>query len=211
MREIPIFPLPIVLFPGMVQPLHIFEDRYKQMIADIGETGCFGIVWADDGDDAGRVQTTGTLARISRLDPLPDGRCNLICQGVERFEILAWRPGRPYAQAEIRPLGEPDGDTRLHAAIAATFDRYLGLAFSLLDRPIPPFAPPASAAELAYLAAAAMQVDLGEKQRLLMAPTTEARLSLLQSLLAREITRLEALTAMARWQGVRGGPGISPN
>jgi hypothetical protein len=92
MRRLPLFPLPVVLFPGAVIPLHVFEPRYRQMVARCLEFDRrFGLVY-HDGDRLGPWETApgrvGTVARIGEFQVLPDGRSLLLAHGEERFRIV---------------------------------------------------------------------------------------------------------------------------
>lgn len=215
LHDIPIFPLPLVLYPGMLQPLHIFEDRYKQMVADLGGVdGEFGIVLAEPcGDDDEQVHTLGTIARITHLEPLCDGRANLICVGTTRFRIHRWQDGAPYARAHVEFLVESEGDTALAATVNDDLGHYLDALFGLMNMAAPDLPEPESPVALSYLAAAALQVDLCQKQDLLTADTAGERLSLLHALLDGETRRLETAIMQARASGrpFGGGFGISPN
>ena len=107
-KPLPLFPLPLILFPGTLMPLHIFEERYRRMVADLQEgDGEFGILWHDPDEhgpfmnERGRV---GTVARIRRHQPLPDGRSLILVRGVERFSIVQEVQGEtPYYQARVKP------------------------------------------------------------------------------------------------------------
>ena len=97
--ELPLFPLNLVLFPGMRQPLHIFEERYKAMIGDCVEREApFGIVLIKDGREVGDPAEpfqVGTTARINQVQRLEDGRMNILTQGERRFrlvEVIQWVP-----------------------------------------------------------------------------------------------------------------------
>ena len=97
--ELPLFPLNLVLFPGMRQPLHIFEERYKAMIGDcVEQEAPFGIVLIKDGREVGDPAEpfqVGTTARINQVQRLEDGRMNILTQGERRFrlvEVIQWVP-----------------------------------------------------------------------------------------------------------------------
>jgi len=97
--KIPLFPLDVVLFPGATLPLHIFEDRYKEMVGVcIEQQELFGVVFA-------RVEglsVIGCTARIVKvLQRYPDGRLDILCEGVDRFEIEGLDNSRTYLQAEV--------------------------------------------------------------------------------------------------------------
>jgi Lon protease-like protein len=97
--KIPLFPLDVVLFPGAALPLHIFEERYKSMISSCLESKePFGVVRAtSDG-----LAVIGCLASIvTVLQRYSDGRLDILCEGVDRFEIEALDNSRAYLQAEI--------------------------------------------------------------------------------------------------------------
>src|SRR5881227_2092054 len=107
-RELPIFPLPIVLFPGVPQPLHIFEPRYRQLLQDfLAGDRRFGIAYvapdptpgADPVPSPGDV---GCVALIRSNQPLPDGRSNILTVGERRFVLRSWISStHPYRVAEI--------------------------------------------------------------------------------------------------------------
>src|SRR5690606_10969850 len=97
---LPLFPLGLVLFPGEAVPLHIFEDRYRDLVRHCLETDApFGVVLAD-GDEMARV---GCAARISRvLQRYDDGRLDIVAVGEERFEVDEVTQERSYLTARVR-------------------------------------------------------------------------------------------------------------
>ena len=130
---IPIFPLPnVVLFPSVFLPLHIFEPRYRQMLADaLSGDRIIGMVLLKDGRPGDRrrppadlpapgderagnkpppVYDVGCAGLISHAERLPDGRSNIILRGIERFRIVAEVGGRAYRRAEVAPLPETDSE-----------------------------------------------------------------------------------------------------
>src|SRR6266550_9480914 len=114
--ELPLFPLNVVLFPGVVLPLHIFEPRYRQMIADCQEqTTPFGIVLARPESQPllEEPYPVGTMAEIRELDQLEDGRYILMAIGVQRFRILSQHRERPYLSGLVElyeDVAEPAED-----------------------------------------------------------------------------------------------------
>jgi Lon protease-like protein len=132
-RIIPIFPLGLVQIPGGLTPLHIFEPRYRQMLADIMERDkIFGIICpeadrraADQGGGTGDIDDfaseeanrsghlpigiTGCLVEVAIAQQMDDGRSNILCIGGSRFRLLCEVDGEPYAQAEVE-LFEDDPD-----------------------------------------------------------------------------------------------------
>lgn len=104
-RTLPIFPLPIVIFPGHFVPLHIFEFKYRAMISDVLQSDkCFGILRIDP--QTGRLATTGCMIEILEVDPLEDGRMNIEGVGRKRYELLKVVSDAPYLIAEVRLLQE---------------------------------------------------------------------------------------------------------
>src|SRR5690242_13315190 len=105
--EVPLFPLDVVLFPGTALPLHIFEPRYRQMIADcVSEDMPIGIVLVKPGSEYLQEipYAIGTMAEIRNLDRLPDGRYTLIAVGTSRFRIVNQHRQKPYLSALVEPL-----------------------------------------------------------------------------------------------------------
>jgi Lon protease-like protein len=105
---IPIFPLPnFVLFPGLTAPLHIFEPRYREMIADVSQRdGIIGMTmlkgdWERDYYSYPDVYQIGCAGRISTLAALPDGRYNLMLEGISEFRVLREMRDHAYRTAEI--------------------------------------------------------------------------------------------------------------
>ena len=135
---IPIFPLPnVVLFPSVFLPLHIFEPRYRQMLADaLSGDRIIGMVLLKNERDLVEepppVYDIGCAGLISHAEPLPDGRSNIILRGIERFRIVVEVGGRPYRRAQVASLPEADSDQirdqlhglrgRLDPLLAGQFD-----------------------------------------------------------------------------------------
>ena len=136
--EIPLFPLHTVLCPGIVLPLHIFEDRYRALTRHCLDTGApFGVVLIRDGHEEGTVRTlalagVGALVEIREAGRYPDGRYDLLAAATGRFAIDTVDPGRePYLVADVTPLEDEVGDEaraeRLAASAIRRFVRYLEL------------------------------------------------------------------------------------
>src|SRR5438128_9761165 len=125
-RILPIFPLPLVQFPGAVTPLHIFEERYRKMVRDIMLADkTFGITYRGDEPEtstgAPPVGSVGCSVEVITLQAMPDGRANILCAGEARYRTLAYVEGEPYLQAEVEFFDdEPTGeDLTLETARAA--------------------------------------------------------------------------------------------
>ena len=114
---LPIFPLPhVVLFPNVSLPLHIFEPRYRTMIADaIAGDRMIGMVllrpgWEADYDGRPPVYQVGCAGVITHHDRLPDGRYNIVLRGVQKFRIIGEDDSRAYRLAAVQGLHEPLAD-----------------------------------------------------------------------------------------------------
>ncbi len=112
-QELPIFPLPnVVFFPHTVLPLHIFEPRYKQMVADALEGNRqIGMAllrpgWASSQDESPEVFNTGGLGLITQYEHLEEGRYNILLSGRHRYRIMEFRQESPYRVARVRLLDE---------------------------------------------------------------------------------------------------------
>ena len=136
--EIPLFPLHAVLCPGIVLPLHVFEDRYRALTRHCLATGTpFGIVLIREGREVGTGATpalaaVGALVEIREAGRYADGRFDLLAAATGRFAIDAVDPGRaPYLVADVTPLDDEIGDEpraeRLAATAVRRFVRYLEL------------------------------------------------------------------------------------
>ena len=105
-QRIPLFPLGVVLLPRMPLPLHIFEERYKEMIARcIDENIPFGVVYAS----GSRLQSSGCTARVERvIEEYDDGRSDILTLGERRFHIDEMLEKRSYMEADVSYF-EDDG------------------------------------------------------------------------------------------------------
>jgi len=110
---IPIFPLPnVVLFPNVFLPLHIFEPRYREMVADaLAGDRIIGMVllrpgWEPEYEGRPPVYGIGCAGVVTNAERLPDGRYNIVLQGLEKFRIIDEEPNRPYRVAQVEGLPE---------------------------------------------------------------------------------------------------------
>lgn len=188
--ELPLFPLHAVLFPGRPLPLHVFEPRYRLMLADLIEgDGRFGVVAIRQGREVGgdaELYEVGTVARLVDVQPLPDGRSDVLTRGEQRFRLVEILHDRPYPFGRVEPLDDPAPAADL-GALATLLRRHLGPYLCALGAPEELLEHlPADPAELAYLAAASLQTELPEQQRLLELQRPEHRLAAVLQLLRRE-------------------------
>ena len=120
---IPLFPLPTTVFyPNTFLPLHIFEPRYRSMVADALEGGGkIGMIllktgWEQDYHGTPEVMTIGCVGEIERHSKLPEGKYNILLSGLHRFRILQEIEGKLYRQAKIELLDEiNDQDLTAHS------------------------------------------------------------------------------------------------
>jgi uncharacterized protein len=199
-----------VLFPGAVLSLHVFEERYRRMIAECLDSGeSFGVVLIRDGHEAGDPDVTpyevGTTAEIDAVTPLPAGRYHVNTTGRRRFRITEIVSREPYltAQVEFLPEGEEDdGDERaseLTHRVKGEFREYARLlvAFSGSASPIEVPSDPIGAS---YVVGDALQVADALKQRLLELQSVEARLAAELGFLRRLLPQLRSLLERKRAQ-----------
>ena len=132
---VPLFPLPnAVLFPGVPLPLHIFEPRYREMVRDAerSEERLIGMVllrgeWRKEYYGTPEIYPIGCAGRMVSVEPLADGRYNILLHGVREFTIVAERAGQSYRRGEIVWRKAPEGGVRseLRTRIHALMQRFL--------------------------------------------------------------------------------------
>lgn len=187
--ELPLFPLHVVLFPGRPLPLHIFESRYQRMIDDcLARDRRFGVVAIRSGhevSDHAETFRVGTIAEIERIEQLDDGRLDILTRGVQRFHIEHQLEPSPYRRAEVslldeQPLEHLNGQADVLRNLLGPYLVGLGAPPELLR------CLPTRCVELAWLAAAAVQVDTVEQQALLELDSPRDRIDHTLRLLRRE-------------------------
>ncbi|HEX8141369.1 MAG TPA: LON peptidase substrate-binding domain-containing protein [Pyrinomonadaceae bacterium] len=193
-RELPLFPLPVVLFPGVPLPLHIFEPRYRQMLADIRvRDNLFGLSYFDasasaqDRPPAGHI---GCVAEVTETQTLADGRFNILTIGLLRYRVEAYVDhGDPYLLGEVSFFEDEAEDEGLLAERARKVtDIFLRIARAVRilndERAALPELPETEPERLSFLVAAAVDLDAEVKQELLELRSTAERLRRLRDLLA---------------------------
>jgi len=178
-NTLPLFPLPVVLFPGAELPLHIFEDRYKLMIGKVlDEQTPFGVVFWDG--ESTSVAETGCTAMISDVKKFDDGRMNLMTMGERRFKIVDVVQEQPYIVATIEYLddnGTSEKADVLVKDIASVLKEILRLSSKLVDKQFEIQGTiPEDPVELSYWVAANFYGSPDDQQELLEMSGTEARL-----------------------------------
>ena len=198
-RLLGLFPLGIVLLPGEIVPLHIFEERYKKLIGERLEGGEFGIVLAEE--DA--VRECGTTARVAQLiEELDDGRLNVLVQGERRFRIIEVHDPADHeadyltAEVDFYRDSQPEATEPLRERVLAVFKKML----DLMDVESPE--EPAGEGPLSFRVAAAVDFGAPLKQELLESLSEEERLETLLTVMTSLLPRLEL--RKEREEAIRG-------
>ncbi len=180
----PLFPLDMVLFPAEAQPLHIFEPRYRQLVADCLESDeGFGIT----ADTPPRPGSLGTIARVRVAQALPDGRSNIVVLGERRFVLRSLLPeGRPYLVGAIQEFADEIGTAPL--PVERSDLRELGEAYRAAHMILGDVIETAPAwaddpEEFSFEVAALAEVDVETRGRLLALRSTRERTRALLDLL----------------------------
>jgi Lon protease-like protein len=187
LAEIPLFPLNVVLMPGTPLPLHIFEERYKQMIDECLESETeFGMVLADESG----TRRVGCTARIVELvQRYEDGRMVILVEGSRRFELNNVLTGKPYYVGEVEYFeDEPDDDvTALAEECVALLERVIEAATegSVGIEIEPPYR------NLSFAIAGRIEFDLETRQEILELLSEKERLTKVKGLLTEAVERLE--------------------
>lgn len=184
--------------------LHIFEERYKQMIAHCLATDqMFGVLLIREGREVGGPAMpflTGTTAEIIGVEKLLEGRMNLVAVGRKRFRLLEVVQKMPYlvGQVEYVPhlLGERAGVISATDTVRKQFAEYLQLMAAIVEAEVNVTELPAEPASLAYAVATGLQVENDVKQQLLEAESVEQVLEAEALLLPKEIVRLRMLAEL---------------
>jgi Lon protease-like protein len=186
----PLFPLGLVALPGEGVPLHIFEERYRRMIAHCmeGDPGtlerAFGIVWLSDEE----LKPVGCACELeSVLERMEDGRLNILARGTVPFQLLERQDGLPYPAGVVGFLQDTE-ETADSAAAGAAHELYRELVMQATDREIEQ---PDLDAMNAYSMAATIEFPLAEKQELLELRSENERMRALARMLQSALERLE--------------------
>jgi uncharacterized protein len=212
-ERLPLFPLGTVLLPGMVLPLHIFEPRYQLMLQQVLEGDRrFGVLLIQRGSEVGQPAEpydVGTVAEVTAVVPLDDGRMNISTTGRERFKVTALYHEQSYLTGDVAYLSDAynpsEGLTDLQAEVERLGMEYITTVLTLRAEHRQHVQLPSDPLTLSYKVAgllAAMQPH--EVQDLLQSPTLEHRLFAEVLLLRRELAILRRMSEM-------DGGRLSPN
>jgi len=206
--RLPVFALGTVLFPGLVLPLHVFEERYRELVSDRRDEGTFGVVAIRSGFEVGDTQSLelhdiGCMTEIRQITEHPDGRYDLVTVGRRRFTITKLHTDvAPYLIADIEWMDPADPSERstdgdeLVPSLLEQFQRYLELVRT--DGTVVGEQLPDDPTVVSYLIAATAFLTLADRQALLAAPTARERLVAERRLLGREITLLRQIRAVPK-------------
>jgi ATP-dependent Lon protease len=207
-RELPLFPLPVVLFPGVPMPLHIFEPRYRRMLEDIQlRDQLFGLSYFDVSTSESVVPPVGhvgCVAEVTEVEPMPDGRSNILAVGLIRYRVEAYiEHGDPYLVGAIsffEDEAEDEAALAQGAQEVSTLFQRIALAVRIIndERASLPEIPDVDPEHLSFLVAAAMEIDTDVKLELLEMRYTSERLKRLRDLLARALPNYEERARMHR-------------
>jgi len=198
-RILPLFPLPVVLFPGVQIPLHIFEPRYRLMLADcLAGDRRFGLVYCPPGtaERALPPGQVGCVAQIDAAEELPDGRSNIAVTGDERFALLGFvESSHPYHMGEVadyRDVPEPQAIlTELAERVRDAFERVARAVTTIANESGPLPTLPDDPALVAFRVASLIDIELPARQQLLASRSASERLRDMSTLLEAALVALE--------------------
>jgi ATP-dependent Lon protease len=212
LRELPVFPLPeVVLFPGSPLPLHIFEYRYRMMMASVLETDKrFGVLMWNPQE--GRPADVGCCAEILRHERLPDGRMMILTLGQQRFQVLNYVREKPFRVALVEWIEDesPTEDVQsLASEVKKLLQDVVRLSAKLTDQEVDlPDKYPALPREFSYWVASNFQGAPLEQQALLEMQDTAGRLRRESEILASTRSHLAARTALKEVFKDQAGPNL---
>jgi uncharacterized protein len=210
-EPLPLFPLNTVLFPGIVMPLHVFEDRYRSLVRDLialppSRDREFGVVAIKVGYEVGErgvhtIQRVGCAALVTQVTANVDGTYEIIVVGRRRFHVEDLDPSNDYLQADVEWLADPGGGSPADLSAAAEaarvlFDGYRRVVEQLRGDDILDGPTPSDPVDLSYTLAAAMVLTLADRQRLLECADVTTRLRMGTSLLRTELRSIRAISSL---------------
>lgn len=215
-ERLPLFPLGVVLFPGMLLPLHLFEERYRRLMEERRDADpIFGVVLTRHGQEVGdrpEVHEIGTAAGLVGAGRYPDGRFDVVVRGARRFRIGEGDWDRGYLTAAVAWLDETEGneDAPLAGRVRRAYERFLSAFEGATGAEVRRDGLADDPTGLAFAICARLPLNTWERQRLLEAASTADRLRDLLAILRRE----RALLVEAGAGGAaieRPGVGFSAN
>jgi Lon protease-like protein len=207
----PVFPLNAVLFPGVVTPLHIFEDRYRALMRDLLTISdpadrVFAVVAIREGYEVGdhgmqSMHRTGTLVQLTESERYDDGRFDIEVTGRQRIVLNAVDGSGDYLRAECELVDDSgddlDPEIDLEASrTLATFEEYRDQLSALRGGPVLAGPMPRDPTYLSYSLAATCLLSQDERQGLLEAPDAGTRLAMLRHSLREEMRAMRAIPSL---------------
>jgi uncharacterized protein len=203
---IPLFPLSTVLFPGSPLALHIFEERYRALMADLLDMPIdqrrFGVIAIRSGREVGThgvraMHDVGCMAVITSITPAPDGTYDISCVGSTRFRLISLEHERPYLRGTVEWLSEPAGEIgALTEIVARRYADYRQVLGRIRGVTLESATLPTEARLLSYLVAATVIAETTDRQRFLAEFDAAGRLAAEARWLALESTLLRELSAV---------------
>jgi len=202
-KYLPLFPLDVVLFPEMILPLHIFEEKYKEMIGEcIQNRVAFGMLYAHDGS----VEEVGCQAEVTKvLKKYQDGRMDILTLGRQRFQVIYFDNEKSYLRGIVEPYFDTESAAPPSEEDAEQMLRVYQDVYRLLNKsdsePIegkPPYE------GLSFKIASVLNVNNSLKQQILIERSEKNRVDTLQKYLADLIPRLEQAERAAKHAGSNG-------
>jgi ATP-dependent Lon protease len=221
LQYIPIFPLPLVLLPNEILPLHIFEQRYRKMLEDVlRDDGYFGVSLLEPSSAAEKpgVGAVGCLAKVRSVEALTDGRSNILTVGVIRYRLLDYVDSEePYLVAEIETFEdelEESANERLEILSKDVFESFQRMARAAMTLSGKKGALPemeiVEPEPLSFLITAAFSFENDRKYSLLEMTSTLERLTELKELLDPTVLKMEENAAILR-KAASNGHGKRPD
>ncbi len=199
--HLPIFPLPLVMLPNELLPLHIFEERYRQMLVDVErDRRLFGVAYFESPEPILAKPAAGTIgcvAEIREAETLPDGRSNILTLGVVRYRLVDYiDSGEPYLVAAVEYFEDDPADTEkldpLADRVFRLFERMAKAAFKMSGNAGQlPEIQRTDPEALSFLITAAFNFDNDKKYKLLEMTSTARRLTSLQDILDKTVDQME--------------------
>lgn len=200
-KHLPIFPLPLVMLPGELVPLHIFEERYRKMLRDVeAGDGFFGLGYIEPSNDLIETPATGSVgcvAEIRESELMPDGRSNILTLGIVRYRLVDLTDaGEPYLVGDLEFFEDETESEAVIEPIAdevfTLFERMAKAAFKMSGgRGEAPEVLRTNPESLSFLITAALNFESEKKYDLLKMTSTIKRLGTLKTVLTRAVKPME--------------------
>jgi Lon protease-like protein len=206
--QVPLFPLNAVIFPGVVTPLHIFEERYRALVRELAGIESvfdrvFGILAIREGYEVGdhgmqSAHRIGTLVQLTEVEAYDDGRFDIEVIGRQRLQVTETDSSGPFLRGEVELLpdtDEPEAEEEAKLALTA-FEDYREQLSELRGGPVLSGDLPSDPAYLSYALASTCLLTLPQRQALLEAETAQVRLGMLRRTLHEEMRAMKALPSL---------------